>query len=200
MAPDDRTASLRRLIDAAGAAILAAPAATPAITAAAGRIFSALGAMTVAPAEPGACLPVCANLLPAIATARSGPPAIARIADALERLSTHLIWRRSDRDGDPRFAAGHANAQIVGTDGLAQCDGVRLGMSLVAPGITYPDHHHPPEEIYIILSPGEWRQNAAPWHAPGIGGLVYNPPDILHAMRAGATPLLAMWCLGAGTR
>ncbi len=40
---------------------------------------------------------------------------------------------------------------------------------------------------------------AAPWHAPGIGGLVYNPPDIIHATRATTAPLLAIWSLWAGT-
>ncbi len=33
------------------------------------------------------------------------------------------------------------------------------------------------------------------WHEPGVGGVVYNPPDIVHAMRAEAKPLFAIWCL-----
>ena len=102
------------------------------------------------------------------------------------------------RFGDALAAAvtaGHANAQVIGPAGLGHSERVRIGASLVAPGITYPDHRHPPEEVYLVLSPGEWRQNASPWHAPGIGGLVYNPPDIVHAMRAApVAPLLAIWC------
>ena len=192
-------AELRRLIDAVGAAIAAAPGASGPIERAAGRIFPALQAMASAPAAPGQTVPACGHLAPAIEVARSGPPAIRAVADALAALSPHLIWRRSERDDAPLFAAGHGNAQIVGPDGLARCEGVRLGASLVAPGITYPDHRHPPEEIYLVLSPGEWRQESRPWHAPGIGGLVYNPPDIVHAMRAGARPLLAIWCLWEGT-
>ena len=65
----------------------------------------------------------------------------------------------------------------------------------MAPGITYPDHRHPPEEVYIVLSNGQWRQGSGPWHAPGVGGIVYNPHDIVHAMRSGDSPLLAIWCL-----
>jgi hypothetical protein len=30
---------------------------------------------------------------------------------------------------------------------------------------------------------------------PGIGGTVRNPPGVVHAMRAGETPLLAVWGL-----
>ena len=44
-----------------------------------------------------------------------------------------------------------------------------------------------------MLSEGEWRQGSAPRHTPGIGGIVYNPPDVIHAMRSGGTPLLALW-------
>ena len=42
---------------------------------------------------------------------------------------------------------------------------------------------------------GEWRQASNPWHEPGIGNLVYNPPNIVHAMRSADQPLLAVWFL-----
>lgn len=32
------------------------------------------------------------------------------------------------------------------------------------------------EEIYVVLTPGEWRQCDGPWHEPGAGGIVHNPP------------------------
>jgi len=99
---------------------------------------------------------------------------------------------------DPVFTGGHANVDIVGpaAEALEQRDDVRIGMSLMAPGITYPDHRHPPEEVYLVLSAGDWRQGARAWHSPGLGGIVYNPPDIVHAMRSTTTePLLAVWCL-----
>ena len=35
-----------------------------------------------------------------------------------------------------------------------------------------------------MLSSGEWRNAETDWHTPGIGGIVHNPPGILHAMRA----------------
>ena len=81
---------------------------------------------------------------------------------------------------------------------MEQRDDVLAGASLVAPGVRYPDHHHPPEEIYVVLTPGEWRQESRPWHEPGVGAVVHNPPGIVHAMRAGDTPLLALWFLWLG--
>ena len=70
---------------------------------------------------------------------------------------------------------------------------VRIGISVMAPNIQYPDHRHPPEEVYVVLSLGACRQGAEAWFEPGVGGIVYNPPDIVHAMKSGTSPLLAVW-------
>lgn len=122
---------------------------------------------------------------------------VASHANALHALAPSLNWwHRPDASqiGEP-FASGHANATIIGRGGLEERDDVWVGISLMAPNITYPVHHHPPEEVYLVLSPGEWQQNNGTWHEPGLGGIVHNPPDILHAMRSGSKPLLATWCL-----
>jgi quercetin dioxygenase-like cupin family protein len=86
---------------------------------------------------------------------------------------------------------------IVGPGGLEPRHDVWLGVSLLAPGVRYPDHTHAPEETYLVLSRGTFRQNDGPWFEPGIGGSFYNPPGILHAMRAEDEPLFAFWALWA---
>ncbi|GGK55894.1 hypothetical protein GCM10007941_02700 [Amphritea balenae] len=90
---------------------------------------------------------------------------------------------------------GHVNAEIIGPKGLEVREDIIVGITLMRPGITYPDHHHPPAEIYIVLSEGLWRQKDLAWTSPGPGGYVYNPPDIIHAMKSLNTPLFALWCL-----
>ena len=100
--------------------------------------------------------------------------------------------------GDEHFRANHANAVVVGVDGIEQRNDVRIGVSLVAPNTHYPDHTHPPEEIYAVLSDGAWRQNEGAWRKPGLGGTVHNVPNILHGMRSCDTPLLAVWSLWVG--
>jgi hypothetical protein len=65
----------------------------------------------------------------------------------------------------------------------------------MAPNMDYPVHHHPPEEIYRVLSAGDWWRDGTGWFTPGIGGTLYNAPDIRHAMRSRAHPLLALWAL-----
>ena len=121
-------------------------------------------------------------------------------AQSLLSLSDSLAWwQRADatKVGEP-FESGHANATIVGPRGLEEREDVWVGVSLIAPGIDYPVHHHPPEEVYLVLSEGHWNQNNGSWQEPGIGGIVHNPPNILHAMRSGEKPLLATWCLWIG--
>jgi len=131
------------------------------------------------------------------AAANAANTSTATLADTLAKLAPRLAWRtRPDRQSDdPNFADAHANAVILGDGGIEDRGDVRVGVSLLAPDTFYPDHRHPPEEVYVVLSEGEWRQEANPWHAPGPGGMVHNPPNVLHSMRAGPQPLLAIWTL-----
>ena len=164
------------------------------------RIFGALAASVgvTAPGD-GPPPPAYRYLSAALETARAAPE-VAPIAEAFAALDPELTWVwRSDSDehGDT-FRTGHANAWLVGPAGLEQRSDVLVGASLLAPGIRYIDHHHPPEEIYIVLSEGEWYREDRGWHTPGVGGIVYNPSDAVHAMRAGPEPLLALWLLPVG--
>jgi hypothetical protein len=163
------------------------------------KIFSALETPgnSGKPAEP-ATLPVCEHIAPALGSAHQGSACIGELADAFEALAPRLEWWRRPGAAAGEFYEGHANARLVGPRGMEQRDDVLAGASLVAPGVRYPDHHHPPEEIYVVLTPGEWRQESRPWHEPGVGAVVHNPPGIVHAMRAGDTPLLALWFLWLG--
>ncbi|MFK7859658.1 MAG: dimethylsulfonioproprionate lyase family protein [Granulosicoccus sp.] len=150
-----------------------------------------------ATANRTACtLPLC-TLLNEVVGELDGESMAVQHAHAMEALAPSLKWwLRPDASqiGEP-FASGHANATVIGRGGLEEREDVWVGISLLAPDINYPVHHHPPEEVYLVLSPGEWQQDNGDWHEPGVGGIVYNPPDILHAMRSGSRPLLATWCL-----
>lgn len=192
-----RLPELQSFLDAFHAAILARAEPGSPSHSAAGRIFGALTeTVETGPTAPKR-LPVCRHLAPALATAQSGPAPAARLASAFAALEPHLTWEtRSNAAevGEP-FLSGHANAYFVGPGRLESRSDVLVGVSLMAPGITYVDHHHAPEEVYVALSEGGWRQDARAWHEPGIGGLVYNHPNVVHAMQSGPKPLLAAWCL-----
>ena len=167
---------------------------------AATRIFDAL-ANSVGTLAPETLVPppACRHLPSVLECARAAPE-VSTLAEAFAALEPELRWRRrpgSEAHGRA-FHDGHANADIVGPMGLEQRSDVLVGASLIAPGVRYVNHRHPPEEVYIVMSEGEWYREDRGWHTPGVGGIVYNPPDALHAMRAGPKALLAFWLLWAG--
>ncbi len=193
-----RDAAMQNFIDAMQAAVAERAAEAPEAAALADRIFSALATPAEAANGGGTRLPVCdASLDDAYANARSGPAPIPDLADAFAAIESRLKWYRrpgSEAVGGP-FHDNHANAEIVSANGLERRDDVRIGVSLVAPEIDYPRHRHPPEELYVVLSPGEWMNCDRPMQAKQSGDIVHNPPGVWHAMRSGEVPLLAIWCL-----
>jgi hypothetical protein len=161
------------------------------------RVFGATRSADGLPPAAGEALPVCALLDQALATAMaSGSPA-ATVAARLARLAPNLNWyqRGGSETATPAFRNGHANAYIIEPGRVESARDVTIGVSLMAPDLQYPDHRHPPAEVYYSLSPGSWRQGEGPWVTPGIGGLVHNPSNVVHSMRSSDTPLLAIWCL-----
>jgi len=197
MSPVERDPVLQRLADLAEQAIAAA-APGPEIKLAARRVFADL-ARRAGPAGAATAqrLPVCRHFAEAIAVAEAGPEPLPELARTLAQLEPRFAWRRrSNADpGTEPFYSGHANALIVGPGGLEDRPDVWIGASLMTPRLTYVDHDHPPEEVYLALTPGQWWNAAMDWTSPGAGGLIYNPPGILHNMRAADTPFLALWFL-----
>jgi quercetin dioxygenase-like cupin family protein len=193
-----RPSDLQSFLTLAETAILRGTSDDGPVPKAAERVFSALRASVgqigqAAPARP----PVCRHLTSALEQARRAPGPVGALAAAFAAVEPRLEWKSragAEAHGEA-FLTGHANAALVGSEGLEIRGDVWIGVSLMAPGTRYPDHRHPPEEIYVVLSRGEWRQADKLWHEPGIGGLVYNPPNIVHAMRSMEEPLLALWFL-----
>jgi hypothetical protein len=126
---------------------------------------------------------------------------VARVADAFAALEPSLAWAPRAA-GDPfasdNWPEGHANTTIVGPKGLEDRNDLAIGASLLAPHVRYPDHSHGPEEVYLVLTPGRFRHGDSGWFEPGIGGTLYNRPNIVHAMASDDAPLLALWCLWIG--
>jgi hypothetical protein len=138
---------------------------------------------------------VCDWINSGLALAAKGPRA--ELATAFSCILNDLVWRRrlSASPSDVDFWNGHANAMILGPGGLEERSDIWVGATIMAPGTVYQEHDHPPEEVYLSLAPGEWWNAQHDWTDPGPTGAIYNPPGILHAMRAGKTPFLALWYL-----
>jgi hypothetical protein len=160
-------------------------------------IFAALRTPGVRSAAAPRRLRVCRYVDEAIAHARA-VPRTGSLAAAFAAIEPSLSW--APRIGSGPFASdnwpgGHANATIIGPNGLEQREDAVIGVSLMAPHVRYPDHYHPPEEVYLALSPGRFKHGNSDWVEPGIGGTFHNVPNIHHAMASDGAPLLAIWCL-----
>ncbi len=191
-----RSTDLQSLLTLAEAAIRPGSDIDAPMRGAVERIFTALQVPAAQSGQP-ARLPVCGHLRTALEQVRAQPDPVGALAGGFADIEPRLGWKTrpgAEAHGE-QFLNGHANATIIGSEGLEIRNDVWVGVSLLAPHTRYPDHRHPPEEIYVVLSAGQWRQADEPWHEPGIGGLVYNPPNIVHAMRSGELPLLALWFL-----
>lgn len=72
-----------------------------------------------------------------------------------------------------------------------------VGMVLLAPGCRYPEHNHPPHEVYLPISDdGAWRFGGAQDYVElEPDALVYNHPNDQHGIIAGERPLLALYVL-----
>ena len=141
--------------------------------------------------------PVCEYLQAALSVASQTSAPIKNVGHTFEAIAQKLPWqpRLDYKDQTDDFYNGHANAVIIGDGGLENHRKVRVGASLIAPNVEYPNHRHPPEEGYLVISEGQWRQEANPWTARKSGETIHNPPNIWHAMKAGNKPLLAIWML-----
>lgn len=200
-----RDPALQALIDPLLAGLQAGVSAWPGGQGALKRAAEALAEPCAAQALKDAGFPeppaLASALAPALGIAGSAGGYAAAAAVALEALLPQITWyvRQGGETACERFGERHALATLIGPadrpGALEIREDVRVGISLVAPATPYPDHRHPPEELYLALTPGEWRQERGPWFEPGPGGVVFNSPNILHGMRAGSAPQLALWCL-----
>lgn len=163
------------------------------------RCFAALAVPATAEPMAGQRRAACDHLDAALA--RPMPSStLDRLVGTFRAVEPAIVWRpRSDNGtASANFSEGHANAMVFGPGGIEERQDVMLGASLLAPSVRYPDHDHAPEEVYLVMSPGEFRRGTSAWFAPGVGGSFYNEPGIEHAMRSLESPLFAFWVLRTG--
>jgi len=131
------------------------------------------------------------------------PHDLSEVLKAFFVIESSLFWQKrsgSSEGANQNYADGHANTLIVGPGGLERRTDVWIGATILDPYVRYPDHTHPPEETYLVLSPGKFSHNNEGWVEPGVGGTFYNPPGVLHCMESGDKPLFAFWVLWNGAK
>lgn len=113
------------------------------------------------------------------------------LAAALQAI-TEIPWIPSHRMTD-----GGTEAALAPLNEVRDLGAVIVGLLALAPGATYPEHSHPPQEIYLpITRGGRWRFGGAEtYRALEPDELVYNHPNDRHGIVADDEPLLALYVL-----
>jgi hypothetical protein len=163
----------------------------------ASRVFERLRTPSDDGKRHEARFPACGWIDAALAPVIEQPTQIGAAAREIKLLEPLVGWSRrtSGTQGSENYIEGHVHGMICGPGGAESRYDVQLGFSVLAPEVRYPDHSHPPEEAYVLFTAGEFRQKSGDWFNPGIGGGIHNAPGSVHAMRSGAAPFLAIWCL-----
>lgn len=153
-------------------------------------------AMPQRPLQPRS-LPVTRHLARCVALSQTGR----RLASALAAQADALCWGQTytAEDFGADFLAGYGWMELFGARGHFVHDAVAGGFLLLGPHIVYPDHHHTAEEIYIPMTGGAaWRMGGGAFAGRAADTVIHHPPDVSHAMRTGAEPLLALYLWRGG--
>lgn len=127
--------------------------------------------------------------------------ALARLTHCLIENRHGLRWGQtySAADFGPKFLRNYGWTEIFGTRGHFRNAGMAGGFLVLGPDIEYPDHRHVAEEIYLPLTGGtEWRAGGSAYKMREAGAIVHHPSNVSHAMRTGASPLLALYLWRGG--
>jgi hypothetical protein len=138
------------------------------------------------------------RVLPAVQylpAALGGANPVTRPACELLAKLQHLFdWSQNTSYTDQEFLRGYAYCAFVGPNGHIPHRGLALGLLLLQPQMTYPEHVHPAKETYVVLSGNAlWKQGDGIWRERGSGELINHASMESHAMRTQTEPLLAAY-------
>ena len=136
--------------------------------------------------------PVTAHLPEVLARAEQRVP---ELAAALRPIASELPWRYgyAPRADAPGLESAMAWAELIGPQAPIVSTKVSFGLTLIGPHSFYPPHRHPAVELYrIVVGEPQWTV-ATTTSAQSPGALIFHDSDVVHAMRTGAAPLLAIY-------
>jgi hypothetical protein len=120
----------------------------------------------------------------------------ADLVAAVCREAPLLDWRQtySSADLDAAFLENYGWSEIVGSVGPIESERIACGFLILGPSTFYPSHRHAAEELYVPLSgTAAWQQGDTVWRDQAPGTPILHRSLEPHAMRTGASPLLALY-------
>ena len=115
-----------------------------------------------------------------------------KLARDFQEFAPYLPWSYSPRTLDKGTQMGVMDFRV-----MFDLGNVVSGLMYVDSHKNYPEHNHLPEEMYFLISgTAQWRHGGSPhYETLTAGNVVYNHPWNWHGVRAGHTPVLALYLL-----
>jgi hypothetical protein len=127
-------------------------------------------------------------------------PALVPLCDTISTTAHLFRWRQNpnytEANMGAAFMAGYGYVEFAGPkEALFHARDIRVGLLLLGPGLHYPLHAHPAEEIYHPLTEGGlWRRGEEGWRAVAAGHAIHHAPMVPHETKATDRALLALYC------
>lgn len=142
-------------------------------------------------------LPVCRHIAATLNSARQG--SLTSIADAFASLADRCVWTQNPNyvalPPSAGFLDGYGYAELVGPGRIVPASNFRIGFLMLGPGIEYPAHAHPAEEVYhVVGGRAHWWRDGEAWRTEDPGAAIHHAPNVAHATRTDDEPLLALYC------
>jgi len=130
------------------------------------------------------------------------PTSAPSVLTDLDRLSSPLLDKAGGLRSlpwmeNPRFAERSNECALVHLERCVDFDGVSAGLLLMTSESFYPEHTHPPSEMYLVVAgQAEWRFGGATEYVPVAPmTILMNEPNDVHGLRTSDEPVLALWVL-----
>jgi hypothetical protein len=125
----------------------------------------------------------------------------AKVVKTVQSCAENLGWGQTYtvEDIGKEFLENYGWTELIGSRGPFVSKDIACGFLLLGPNIEYPKHSHEAEEVYVPFnSQALWIQGEDDWMQRPSGVPIYHRPWIVHGMRTGSTPLLALYVWQGG--
>ena len=111
--------------------------------------------------------------------------------------ATPLPWASPQTSDDPRFVElgqQMSLVELVGPDGLAKSNQIRMGLYGMAPNVDYGVRTHPAEELFVLLAgKSEWLCGDEPFREYVPGARRHHPSMAPHATRTRNSAFMSIY-------
>jgi len=139
------------------------------------------------------------DYLPRLASMATAP--YRGIIDSLIEAQANLRFGQtySEADFGAEFLRQYGWIKILGPDAYWHSSQLASGFLILGNDVTYPQHWHEAEEIYLPISGNaEWYREDQGWQRQPVGTVIYHSGGVKHGTRTIGEPLIALYLWRGG--